>query len=94
MVLAMWFEKLHSHFGHWNAAISAILDFHVPLCCFPSSHTHLLFLGSIGHVVRKMFEEFQDGGHLGNCNNFSSNLNLHVTQMLPIKFSLNQIYGW
>ena len=31
---------------------------------------------------------------LGIKTIFLAILNLHVTPMLPIKFSLNQIYGW
>ena len=41
-----------------------------------------------------LFEEFQDGGHLGYQNGMIiAILNLHVIVMLPIKFQLNPTYG-
>ena len=41
-----------------------------------------------------MFEEFQDGRHLGYWNGkILAILNLYVTVMPPIKFRLNLTYG-
>ena len=41
-----------------------------------------------------LFEEFQNGGHLGYPNGrILTILNLYVTPMPPIKFRLNLTYG-
>ena len=45
-------------------------------------------------VWEEMFEEFQDGGHLGYPNEtILTILNLWVTVMLPIKFWLKPTHG-
>ena len=41
-----------------------------------------------------LFEEFQDGGHLGYWNGtILAILNLHIATMPPTKFQLNPAYG-